>query len=137
MSNMQVFLRQAIHNSVIMKYTFMIILTLPSLWACGQTKLLTKEGLSPHQAAKDYFLCKCIYEGYKQDSLFRKDGSQELYFEYLKMNIQTLDSVAKSVAQRGAVIRTYTGRNGVFADCLEYYKSDSLDKLIYMYKRKQ
>ena len=88
------------------------------------------------QMLKDYFLCSCIDYGFKDDSLFFKDHTLTVYTEMLDYNyndIQRIDHLAEKIASE-IPMSNYSGKRGIFGNCMDYYRSRKLDKLIKSFK---
>lgn len=110
-----------------------------SITACGQSpnpKTIVQKtdstSAKQQQMIKDYFLCSCIDNGFKSDSLFFKDHSLAVYTEMLDYDYNDIERVkafAKQVVDE-IPASNYSGKRGVFGSCIEYYRGKELDKLI-------
>ena len=82
---------------------------------------------------KEYFLCKCIGQGFATDSLLFKDSSSQMLLEYAMKNdnhsyeyMNSVSKLAKRVANSFPV--TPFGTRSVFLGCTLYYRSRKLSK---------
>ncbi len=123
----------------------MLVLVSISLFACGQNT--TSKPTPPkadtalvlqQQMLKDYFLCTCIDDGFKEDSLFFKDATRTVYTELLEYEYDDLQKIRKVAQQlidadknkKGETSADTKADRAVFYTCIEYYKSSELDNLI-------
>lgn len=89
---------------------------------------------------KDIFLCYCIDDGFKEDSLVSKDFSISLYFEFCSDDsMYTFMDSMKLYAESLGVDEIAKGPvklRGTFIKCIEHYNSIELDRMIEAYFRK-
>ena len=83
--------------------------------------------------AKELFLCMCINEGFKSDSLLRNDASAQIILELALFNskdkygYEYMDKVADLAKKIADSIPTgLDGKKAVFLGCINYYKSKEL-----------
>jgi hypothetical protein len=89
---------------------------------------------------KDIFLCYCINDGFKEDSLVMKDFSMSLYFSLCSDDsmYSFMDSM-KLYAESLGVDKIAKGPvklKGAFIKCFDHYNSYELDRMIDLYFRK-
>jgi hypothetical protein len=84
---------------------------------------------------KEYFICVCITEGFKDKRIDEDDMSQSIYFDilpyspeafqevkdYAKKNIKTIDS---------STIEDLGNKKAIISSCIDKYKSKELDRFI-------
>ena len=81
------------------------------------------------QTLKDYFLCSCISQGFKADTLFYKDHTLSVYTETLDYTFEDLQKIKKlaQITADGIPQSNLTSKRGIFDTCIEYYRSKMLD----------
>jgi len=63
------------------------LITFLSLNSClGQQAIVNNMAISQREQLKDYFLCVCITEGFKDKNINEDDISQSVYFDILRYN---------------------------------------------------
>lgn len=84
---------------------------------------------------KEYFLCVCITEGFKDKQIAENDISQAVYFDILRYRLEAIEAVeeyAKKFVEtiEPSLIVDLGNKKAVILSCIEKYKSKELDKFI-------
>lgn len=112
------------------------LITFLSLNSClGQQAIVNNMAISQREQLKDYFLCVCITEGFKDKNINEYDISQSVYFDILRYNPEALQKVkdyAKSFIDTidPSPIEDLGNRKAIILSCIEKYKSKDLDNFI-------
>ena len=113
-----------------------ILISILSLNSClGQKSADDNMTISQRELLKDYFLCVCITEGFKDKNINEDDISQSVYFDILRYDPEALQKVkeyAKSFVATidPSPIEDLGKRKAIIANCIEKYKSKDLDVFI-------
>lgn len=116
--------------------TLITIIIFLSFNSCvGQQSFLNNMAISQREQLKDYFLCVCITEGFKDKNINEDDISQSVYFDILRYDPEALQKVkdyAKSFVTTidSSPIEDLGNRKAIIASCIEKYKSKDLDNFI-------
>lgn len=84
---------------------------------------------------KEYFLCVCITEGFKDKQIAENDISQAVYFDILQYSPEAFQAV-KDYAKKfietlvPSPIEDLGNKSAIILSCIEKYKSKEVDKLI-------
>lgn len=116
---------------------FILILSILSLTSCyGQyTTTDFKKNVVQRELLKEYFLCVCITEGFKDKQVDEDDISQSVYFDILRYNPKAFQ-VVKDYARKfvetiePSPIADLGNKRAIILSCIEKYKSKELDKFI-------
>lgn len=87
--------------------------------------------LTNRQILKDFFLCKCIDNGFKENNIFKSDHSVSVLVEmadYRAEAFASVDSLAKTIAR--TPVSNLTGRRGLLINCIDYYNAKQLDDFV-------
>lgn len=84
---------------------------------------------------KEYFLCVCITESFKDKQIEEYDISQAVYFDVLRYSPEAFQEVKdyakKFVASiEPSPIEDLGNKKAIISDCISKYKSKDLDKFI-------
>ncbi|KIC94443.1 hypothetical protein [Flavihumibacter solisilvae] len=115
-----------------MKYAFIFLLLSLSFSVISQFRNDDKK--KQIKLIKDYALCDCIDEGFRDDSLHFKDFSATVIVEQISINPEGLDVIEDNVDSfisrlKPSEYLDTKGMRGVMINCIDYYNSDELDKL--------
>ncbi len=124
--------------SYIQKFVaYLLILILTS---CSTSKKLeNKKGLykDKRELLKDYAFCQCMLYSFEADSIKLNDVSISVLYELSDYSISLLqrkkmDSIAQSFANTIEPLQPgdYGNKRAVILECLHFYKSRQLKKLI-------
>lgn len=116
---------------------FILALSILFLTNCiGQHKAmdLTKATVQ-RELLKEYFLCTCITESFKERNIGELDISQAVYFDILRYSpdaFQEVKNEAKKFAEtiEPSPIVDLGNKKAIILSCIEKYKSKELDKFI-------
>ena len=103
---------------------------------CGQhTAADLKKTAVQRELLKEYFLCVCITEGFKDKQITEDDMSQAVYFDILSYSPEAFQEVkdyAKKFVEtiKPSEIVDLGNKRAVILTCIEKYKSKELDKFI-------
>jgi len=131
----------------ITKVYFIVMLSFLSLTNCSTTKSPVRFGelhttdlgkVKPYvwrELLKEYFLCVCITEGFKDKQIAENDISQALYFDILRYNpkaFQEVKDYAKKFVEtiQPSPIEDLGNKKAIISSCIDKYKSKELDKFI-------
>lgn len=131
------------------KFYFILVLSILSLTNCsvGQVnrpvilrELHTTdlEKAKPYvwqELLKEYFLCVCITEGFKDKQIDKDDISQAVYFDILRYSPEAFQEVkdyAKKFVEtiEPSPIEDLGYKKAIILSCIEKYKSKELEKFI-------
>ncbi|MCE1155392.1 MAG: hypothetical protein LWW91_04605 [Bacteroidales bacterium] len=116
---------------------FILVLSILSLTNC--CGLYTTAGLKKtavqRALLKEYFLCVCITEGFKDQQIGENDISQAVYFDILRYSpeaIQELKDYAKTFIEtlKPSPIVDLDNKKAIILSSIEKYKSKELDRFI-------
>jgi len=84
---------------------------------------------------KDYFLCVCITEGFKDKQIGKDDISQAVYFDILRYSPEAFQEVkdyAKKFVEtiEPSPIEDLGNKKAIILSCIKKYRSKELDKFI-------
>lgn len=84
---------------------------------------------------KEYFLCVCITEGFKDKQIAENDISQGVYFDILRYSPEAFQEVkdyAKKFVEtiEPSPIQDLGNKRAIISSCIDKYKSKELDKFI-------
>jgi hypothetical protein len=103
---------------------------------CGQyTAENIKTTSGQRELLKEYFLCVCITEGFKDKQIAENDISQAVYFDILQYSPEAFQAV-KDYAKKfietlvPSPIEDLGNKSAIILSFIEKYKSKELDKLI-------
>ena len=116
---------------------FILALSILSLTnCCGQyTVADLKKTAVQRELLKEYFLCVCITEGFKDKRIAENDISQAVYFDILRYSPEAFQEVkdyAKKFVEtiEPSPIEDLGNKKAIILSCIEKYKSKELDKFI-------
>jgi len=126
---------------------FILVLSILSLTNCTTTNrpvVFTEltatdlEKAEPYvwrELLKEYFLCACIAEGFKDKQIAENDISQAVYFDILRYNLEAFQEVndyAKKFVEtiKPSPIIDLGNKKAIILNCIGKYKSRELDKFI-------
>jgi hypothetical protein len=116
---------------------FILVLSVLSLTNCfGQHKTADiKKTAVQRELLKEYFLCVCITEGFKDKQIDKDDISQGVYFDILRYNPEAFQEVkdyAKKFVEtiEPSPIGDLGNKKAIILSCIAKYKSKELDKFI-------
>ena len=119
------------------KVYLILILSIFSLTSCcGQhTAADLKKTAVQRELLKEYFLCVCITEGFKDKQIAEDDISQAVYFDILSYSPEAFQEVrdyAKKFVEtiKPSAIVDLGNKRTVILTCIEKYKSKELNKFI-------
>lgn len=119
------------------KLYFILALSIFSLTSCcGQhTVADLKKTSVQRELLKEYFLCVCIAEGFKDKRISEDDISQAVYFDVLSYSPEAFQEVrdyAKKFVKtiEPSPIVDLGNKKAVISSCIEKYKSKELGKFI-------
>ena len=141
MVNMHIVL---IYGGFNMKKLFFILTLSLSLTNCSTTTSLVRFGelhnieyekIKPHvwrELLKEYFLCVCLTEAFKENQIDEKDMSQAVYFDVLPYSPETFLEVKNYAKKFVETIETspiadLDNKRAVILSCIDKYKSKELD----------
>jgi len=84
---------------------------------------------------KEYFLCECITEGFKDKQINEDDISQSVYFDILRYTPEAFEEV-KNYARKfvetiePSPIEDLGNNKAIILNCIGKYKSKDLDEFI-------
>lgn len=119
-----------------MELKVIAIISILSLNCClGQQSIDNNIAISQREQLKDFFLCVCITEGFKDKKINEDDISQSVYFDILRYDPEALQKVkdyAKSFIETidPSPIEDLGNRKAIIINCVEKYKSKDLDDFI-------
>jgi len=121
-----------------MKRLYLILaLSILSLTNCyGQyTAVDLKKGTVQRELLKEYFLCVCITEDFKDRQISELDISQGVYFDILRYSpkaFQEVKDYAKKFVEtiESSPIVDLGNKRAIISSCIEKYKSKEVDKFI-------
>ena len=101
----------------------------------GQQSVDSNITINQRELLKDYFLCVCITEGFKDKNINEDDISQSVYFDILRYDPEALQKVKEYANSFVATIdpspiEDLGTRKAIIANCIEKYKSKDLDNFI-------
>jgi len=84
---------------------------------------------------KEYFLCVCITEGFKDKQIDEDDISQAGYFDILRYDLEAFHEVkdyAKKFVEtiEPSPIEDLGNKKAIISSCIDKYKSKELDKFV-------
>lgn len=119
------------------KLYFILALSIFSLTSCcGQhTAEDLKKTTVQRELLKEYFLCVCITEGFKDKQISEDDISQTVYFDILSYSPEAFQEVrdyAKKIVEtiEPSPIVDLGNKRAVILNCIEKYRSKELDRFI-------
>ncbi|MDR1274710.1 MAG: hypothetical protein LBK12_09195 [Odoribacteraceae bacterium] len=119
------------------KLSFILALSILSLTTCSGQRPATeiKKTTLQRELLKEYFLCICITEGFKDKQIGENDISQTVYFDILRYNPEAFQEVkdyAKKFVEtiEPSPIEDLGNKKAIILSCIEKYKSKELDKFI-------
>jgi hypothetical protein len=119
------------------KLYFILGLSILSLANCSGQHPATeiKKNAVQRELLKEYFLCVCITEGFKDKQIGENDISQVVYFDILRYSPEAFQEVkdyAKKFVEtiEPSPIVDLGNKRAVILSCIEKYKSKELDKFI-------
>lgn len=82
---------------------------------------------------KEYFLCECIREGFKDKDI--QDISSAMYFDIVKYDIEAFHEVSEYarkyvISIDTSIIKDLGNNKPIILNCIGKYKSKDLDKFI-------
>lgn len=94
----------------------------------------TKSRSEQRRMMQDYFLCKCLTNGFEEKNLTELDHSETVYFELLAYDpeaIHKVDSLSKAFVG-GIEFSNYEGRSrkGIIILCIDQHKSQEVKRFI-------
>ncbi len=118
-------------------YFFVFGLFVISLTSCRvqNTSLVLQKTTVQRSLLKEYFLCVCITEGFKDEQITDKDISQAIYFDILQYSPEAIQIVRDSAVQFVGTIRPspiidLNNKRAIIMMSIEKYKSKELDRLV-------
>jgi hypothetical protein len=104
----------------------------------GELHTADLEKVKPYvwrELLKEYFLCVCIMEGFKDKQIDKDDISQGVYFDILRYSPEAFQEVkdyAKKFVEtiEPSPIEDLGNKKAIVLSCIEKYKSKELDKFI-------
>lgn len=118
-------------------YFFIFGLFVISLTSCRvqNTSLVLQKTTVQRSLLKEYFLCVCITEGFKDEQITDKDISQAIYFDILQYSPEAIQIVRDSAVQFVGTIRPspiidLNNKRAIIMMSIEKYKSKELDRLV-------
>lgn len=102
----------------------------------GQSKeSKLKQQSVQRELLKEYFLCACITEGFKDKRIEENDISQAVYFDILRYSPDAFQEVKGYVKRfidtiRPSPIKDLGSKKAIILNCIEKYKDKSLNKFI-------
>lgn len=118
-------------------YFFILGLFVISLTNCRvqNTSLVIQKTTVQRDLLKEYFLCVCITEGFKDKQITDKDISQAIYFDILQYSPEAIQIVKEYAVQfigtiEPSPIADLNNKRAVIMMSIEKYKSKELDRLV-------
>lgn len=128
------------------KIYFILVMSVFSLTSCITTKPVQfgeldakeLERAKPYvwrELLKEYFLCVCITEGFKDKNIVEDDISEAVYFDVLPYSPEAFQEVREYAKKFVKTIEPspvvdLENKRAVILDCISKYKSKELDKFI-------
>lgn len=116
---------------------FILTLSILSLTSCfGQYKAMeSKKVAEQREMLKDYFLCVCITDGFKEKQINEIDISQAVYFDILRYSPEAFKEVKDYTKKfvetiEPSPIVDLGNRRAIILICINKYKSKDLEKFI-------
>jgi hypothetical protein len=116
-------------------HCFILLLAI-ALNATSQEVVLNLEHIqTQRELLKEYFLCVCITEGFKDKQIGEDDISQAVYFDILRYDPEALQEVSnyakKFIASiEPSVIEDLGNKKAIIILSIEKYKSNEVDNFI-------
>ena len=87
---------------------------------------------------KNYALCACASEGYKQEGIEVIDYSYGVYRDiapYDQKSYSIIDSIAKKIIEKTPALQIddYNNKKPILKSCLEFYHSKFLDSVVHSF----
>ncbi len=122
------------------KFYFVFVLSISSLINCfGQLSAADlKKKATQRELLKEYYLCVCITEGFKDKHIAEDDISQSVYFDILNYSPEAFKEVKDSAKQfvetilksEFSPIMDLNNKRAVIMRCIEKYRSKEIKKFI-------
>ncbi len=119
------------------KFYFVFVLSISSLINCfGQLSAADlKKKATQRELLKEYYLCVCITEGFKDKHIAEDDISQSVYFEILNYSPEAFKEVKDSAKQfvetiKPSPIIDLNNKRAIIMSCIEKYRSKKTKKFI-------
>lgn len=119
------------------KLYFTLLFSVLILMSCScQNKAMgIKTSLEQRELLKEYFLCICIIEGFKNKQIEELDISQSVYFDILRYSPEAFHEV-KNYAKKfidtiePSPIVDLDNKKAIILSCIKKYKSKEVEKFI-------
>lgn len=103
--------------------------------ACGMKPKPESYVRTQRELLKDYFLCVCIGEGFRDLRISEQDVSQAVYFDtgrYAPEAFREVSAYAKKFVERiePVVVEDLGRKKAVILNCIDKYKSEEIDRFI-------
>lgn len=122
------------------KFFCIFVLSISSLTSCfGQLSAVDlKKTTIQRGLLKEYYLCVCITEGFKDKHIAEDDISQSVYFDILRYSPEALKEVKDSaikfvetiIEPEPSPIIDLSNKRAVIIRCIEKYRSKEIEKFI-------
>jgi hypothetical protein len=121
------------------KTCFILLLSVVLIGCAMKSGLKSKTRLDRIQAQrellKDYFLCKCIVEGFKDLQIIEYDISQSVYFDIARYDPEAFQEVAEyakefTVSIETSPIEDLGYKKAIILNCIDKYKSKEINNFI-------